>query len=252
MPLPTQTLFTGRNVISLDKVDSTNSYAAAQLDQTDLPEGTVITAYEQTSGRGQRGNEWQSMAGLNLTFTLILSPVFLSPQEAFQLNIITSLAVLALVEELSSGLVHVKWPNDVLVNGKKVAGILIENNISRGRIAKSLIGTGINVNQESFDKLASATSLKAETGNSYPLEKVLARFCELFEPYYLKLRSGGSEALAQLYHKKLFGLNEWRDFEMEGNPVNARITGVDKVGKLCLETGREKFCCNMKEISYLL
>lgn len=244
------TLFIGRNVIFLESIPSTNRYAADRVRSGGLPEGTVIIAGEQTEGRGQRGNQWQSVPGLNLTFTLVLSPGFLPLSASFMLNKLTSLAVKQMAEELTAAHAQVKWPNDVLLNELKTAGILIENVIGSGGIQWTLAGIGINVNQTNFPGLPYATSLSRETGNRYDLQSVLARFCELFEGLYLQLR-GGSERINRAYLSCLAGYGEWRKYIMEEREVTARITNIDSEGRLCIENiSGEKFCCEMKEIAY--
>ena len=141
--------------IHLAQVDSTNSYLRRRLaEEPDLEEYTVVTATDQTAGRGQPGHRWDATAGQNLTMTLLLHPGKLMEDGGtlFDLNILTSLAVRqALLRELPPGAeVKVKWPNDLLVDGRKICGILIENSFSSSRLETSVVGIGVNVLQEHF------------------------------------------------------------------------------------------------------
>lgn len=141
--------------IHLAQVDSTNSYLRRRLsEEPDLEEYTVVTATDQTAGRGQPGHRWDATAGQNLTMTLLLHPAELMEDHGtlFDLNILTALAVRhALQRELPQGLeVKVKWPNDLLVDGRKICGILIENTFSSSHLEASVVGIGVNVLQEHF------------------------------------------------------------------------------------------------------
>ena len=141
--------------IHLAQVDSTNSYLRRRLsEEPDLEECTVVTATDQTAGRGQSGHRWDATAGQNLTMTLLLHPGDLMEDGGtlFDLNILTALAVRqALQRELPPGPeVKVKWSNDILVDGRKICGILIENSFSSSHLEASVIGIGVNVLQEHF------------------------------------------------------------------------------------------------------
>lgn len=117
-----QTLFIGQNRINLDEVDSTNTYAIAMLKSVKLPEGSLIITKKQTAGRGQRGNTWLAEQGVNLTFSVVLHPKFLSQENHFYLSMISSLAVFKALTEclnLSQADIKVKWPNDILVRKRR-------------------------------------------------------------------------------------------------------------------------------------
>ena len=132
----------------LDSIDSTNSEALRRLPE--LPGGTVLAAYEQTAGRGQRGNTWFTQAGKNLTFSIVLKDLSLSAPEAIRLNYLTSVAVAAYLE--SRGVkADIKWPNDIYVNGRKICGMLLENTLGPGgRLLASVVGIGIISIRRSF------------------------------------------------------------------------------------------------------
>src|ERR1700741_5411456 len=159
-----ETLFIGQNLVQLDAVASTNTYAMQLLKDVKVIEGTVITAENQTEGKGQRGNTWKAEPSMNLTFSVVLFPDFLSSSDHFYLSKITALALYDSLSELFDPSQHdikIKWPNDILVNEEKIAGILIENVFRLGKLQQSVVGVGLNVNQEDFSALKNrATSVK--------------------------------------------------------------------------------------------
>src|SRR5687768_14177982 len=137
------TLFIGKNVIELDSIDSTNSYSKELIIKEKPIEGTIITAREQLSGRGQMGNSWNAEAGKNLTLSIILYPDFLDADKQFYLNIAVCLAVKDFCESVLGDEIKIKWPNDVYHRDKKLGGILIENTIKGSQIASAVVGIGI-------------------------------------------------------------------------------------------------------------
>src|ERR1035437_6675835 len=158
-----ETIFIGKNCIEIEKTDSTNSYLSKLLGEKTLFEGTVVITNRQEMGRGQRGTTWESEPNKNLTLSILLHPTFLRPDEQFQLNKAISLGVAGFVVGVLQVDVDVKikWPNDIYIRNKKVAGILIENSVSGNNLQHSIIGIGINVNQEKFSaKLPNPTSFR--------------------------------------------------------------------------------------------
>ena len=132
-----ETLFIGRNTIFLSDVSSTNSYALSMLNNVNVAEGTIIHANYQTQGKGQRGLQWSALQGLNLTFSVILKPSFLHLTKLFYLYQISALACFDSLTELINNShidIKIKWPNDILIDKRKIAGILIENNLLNNQI----------------------------------------------------------------------------------------------------------------------
>lgn len=235
-----KTLFTGQNFILLDGVDSTNSYAADCLRQNKQQEGTVICSFNQTHGRGQRGNTWLSEPNKNVAFSVILHPVFLAPTRQFLLTQAISLAVSDLMTELLSeaqffprNVIQIKWPNDIYVNGKKIAGILIENTLFEGHIKSSIVGVGINCNQLLFAKDLNAVSLAMLMGKNVDLKTVVEKACTFIEARYLQLKAGSR--MEGDYLSRLFQIYETKKYELaDGSRVEGKITGVTSEGKLLL------------------
>jgi BirA family biotin operon repressor/biotin-[acetyl-CoA-carboxylase] ligase len=233
-----ETLFIGKNLIFLPEMNSTNSYAIDLLKNVNLAEGTVVHTTNQTQGKGQRGSTWISEPGGNLTASVVLKPTFLDIKNQFFLYQIAALAVYdAMAELLGTGQfdIKIKWPNDILVNRKKIAGILIENHIQNSQISWCIVGIGVNVNQELFGEVANATSLKLATGGSYAVETVLKLVCKKLETHYLSVLNTKSTSIREAYLKHLFGLDQKLDFEVAGLLSPMTVKGLGETGLLVLE-----------------
>lgn len=234
------TLFVGQNAIHLTAVDSTNSYATEMLRQITPKEGTIIYTFEQTSGRGQRGNTWLSEPAKNVAFSLILHPSFLRAEEQFLLTKITSLAAADLMAEIlknagSNVAVKIKWPNDLYVNDQKIGGILIENTIRENNIQYSVIGIGLNINQAAFNNSINAASVKTISGKESDLHAIVNRLCEFLEARYLQLRTNKRDHLDFSYLQHLYRLNEWKKYADKNSSFEGKIVGVSASGKLQME-----------------
>lgn len=225
----------GNNLIRLQDVDSTNNYAANLLNGSEPPEGTVILAYNQFGGKGQRGAVWTAEPGANLTLSIIIYPKKIEPQHQFDISKMAAVALADTIDELTGLTSQIKWPNDILVNGKKVAGILIENSMSGRYLSTSIIGTGLNVNQRNFEGLPRASSLLIEGGRELDLEKVLEKFLSLLDYYYMVLIRGNLAKIESIYQEKLFRKGVRSNFILENVEVNGVIKGVQKNGRLEVE-----------------
>ncbi|MGM0579322.1 MAG: biotin--[acetyl-CoA-carboxylase] ligase [Bacteroidota bacterium] len=225
----------GKQVVSLPSCHSTNDLMAQMSAKGQLYEGAIIITKHQTKGKGQRGNKWSSPAGKNLTFSLFLKPHFLQASQQFELNRMVSLALLDVVISLSSeAKVFVKWPNDLMLIRKKVAGILIENSISKSGIAESIIGIGLNVNQTE-DLLPTATSLANQFEQEFNLEKILLEIVQRLEHYYFILRSGDFRFIHELYESKLYLKDKVAYYEDAIGKFNGIIRKVHPDGVLEIE-----------------
>ena len=220
----------------MQRVDSSNNYAR-ELVRDKMPiEGTVIVAEEQTSGRGQRANLWVTEPKKNLTCSYILKPVFLAAKDQFMLSTAVALAVFDTASEfLPTNEVKIKWPNDVLVDGKKVAGILIENSLRGMNLENSIIGIGLNVNQVDFSDGLNATSIQLHTKQEIELEAVLQLLSSKLEKYYLQIREGRFDDVLIQLNEKLFGIGSSMDLSINGKEETVSIIGVCHSGELELE-----------------
>lgn len=233
-------------------------------------EGTVVITANQTAGRGQRGNTWIVEPGKNLTFSLLLKPTFLKVEEQFFLTIIISLAITDVLnktrshspEELNKTQspfspgeevgdeVKIKWPNDILINEKKICGILIENSLSQSGIQQTIVGIGLNVNQKSFS-ISTATSLYLVLGKEQELNSILNPLLENIEKRYLQLRNRKFAELKAEYLNRLFGKGEVRNFLIEEKQTIGKLLGVDELGRLVVEMNNQTYLFNNKEISFV-
>lgn len=229
-------MFIGKKIIKVESVDSSNNYALDLIKESKVIEGTVVWALEQTKGRGQRDNYWESEKGKNLTFSVILFPEFLDVEEQFLLSKAVSLGIVDFVKTYTEN-VSIKWANDIYVNDKKIAGILIENSIIGNKILSSVVGIGLNINQTVFISNApNPVSLKLITGNDYDLEESLRLLCNFIESRYLQLKTNDITQLNYDYLNTLYRYNAFYTYESDRKQFTAKITGIAKSGRLILET----------------
>ena len=221
--------------IHLSSTDSTNNYAANQLNQSKLVNGTVILTDFQTKGKGQRGNKWLSGEAENILASIVIYPNFLIPSKQYYLNIITALAIYSYLEtQLSDRNIQIKWPNDILVDGKKIAGILIENTYSGSSIKHSIIGFGLNLNQKEFVHL-SATSLSNLTNESFNIYEVLKAICANFERYFLMLKNGNYKGLMTQFKSYLLHYNSWSKCEVNHKQTLGMIEDITDDGRILVQ-----------------
>ena len=245
-----ETLFVGQNIIHLPDVDSTNNFAANLIKQTKVVNGTAILADNQFSGRGQTGNKWDSEAGKNITVTLIIEPR-IPAKEQFLLSKITCLSILDTLKEFGVE-AQIKWPNDILVNRKKICGILIENSLSGSNIKNSIIGIGLNLNQ-TFDEHDKAVSLCNLIGQQTDRMLFLKSLFHQFEKWYLQLEQGNALYIDASYLKSLFALNEKINFKEDQEVFSATVQGVNEYGQLTLKLPNGKIkTYNNQEVKFLL
>lgn len=239
-------------IIKLGEVDSTNKYARGQVVPNEADEGAVVLARHQTQGRGAGGNSWESENGKNLTFSIHFKPVFLEPARQFYLSMAVSLGVADFISGFVSD-VSVKWPNDIYVADKKIAGILIENIIAGRRISDSVVGIGININQERFvGNAPNPVSLKQLTGVDYVLGQCLETVCNSVFKWYDLLRGEGKGKILENYLPRLFRVNRWAEFRTGGKIFRGKITGIDEFGELIIETAESQVMkFGFKEVEYL-
>ena len=237
-------------ITHLESVDSTSNYVATAFAQGKIGHGSVILADNQTSGRGQREATWQSEGGLNLLFSFLLIPDNMSASDGQSLMHCTTLALVELLKSFGVK-AQIKWPNDIFVGDKKMAGILIENQLSGTRISRSIVGVGLNINQADFGEL-NATSLYLETGRYVDLKEVLLRFLVQFNEQWLLLCTNNIRQLKSAYCSLLLGLNETITFEDANGEFSGVIRGVDELGRLQVETSQRLQVFDLKEIRFKL
>ncbi len=241
-----QALF-GKEIIHLSEIDSTNNFAAKLLSENLCQNGSVIMADVQTQGKGQRGNIWLSESGKNLLSSFIFKSDNLSVDRQATLTWATSLSLIETLRKFNIE-VQVKWPNDIVVAGKKIAGILIENQLQGSKINCSIIGIGVNLNQTSFENL-NATSLLLETKKTVEPKSFLAFLAQ--EMNLLFQFDNNSDLLKKEYENNLFQMNELKRYKDENGEFYGKIIGTSDEGKLIIEKSNKIETYGMKEVVFL-
>jgi len=263
--------FNGFEILTFDELTSTNSLLyekiAANADISDM----VVVARHQTAGKGMGENRWESEAGKNLLFSIALNVSFLKAEEQFKISQAVATAILNVISNkllissntltpnhlISSNTLNtsIKWPNDIYINSRKLAGMLIQNTLSGMMMSHSIIGIGLNVNQIGFSgNVPNPVSLKMATGKDFNLDLLLNELIINIKDSVEQLRTDfGKEMIDLEYKKHLFRLGEWAEYEYEGKVKTMIINGYDKYGRLCLsdKNGHETVC-DIKEIKFIL
>lgn len=249
----------------IEQTDSTNNHLKRMLAESALPQGYTLYTFHQTAGRGQQGNTWDSEKGKNLLFSVCLQPDRLPVAAQFRISMAVTLqTVQALLPYLPD--VCIKWPNDIYCRDHKLAGILIENQLSEGFVSHSVIGIGINVNQTRFrSDIPNPTSLKLLTGSDFSNEELLDAIITalsevpalIAQPVLLK-----QQYLSCLYRRE--GLFPYRELSASQNPVAisrndstdcfmAETTDVEDDGRLVLHKADGTTCrYHFKQIQFVI
>ena len=199
-------------------------------------EGDVVWADFQTAGRGQRGHEWHSRKGENLTFSVVLEPTFLPIAEQFSVSEIVALSLVDMLAEYGIE-AKIKWTNDIYVGDRKLVGILIEHSLASTTLRKTIVGIGINVNQTEFDaSLPNPVSMAQLLEKELNAEEVLQCFLSHLQRNYELLRSGKKVELHERYNALLYRKNEYHTYALpSGERFSAKILGTAPNGALRLE-----------------
>jgi BirA family biotin operon repressor/biotin-[acetyl-CoA-carboxylase] ligase len=230
----------GNRIIRLASVDSTNNYAAKGIAAGELDHGTVILARDQTAGQGQRGRDWITAPGLDIAMSVVLLPENLPVPGQFNLAKAAALAVHDVVADvlrqagLDAGSVRIKWPNDVLIDRRKVAGILIANELQGNLVASAIVGIGMNVNSTGLDNALGATSLLLETGTMQDTDAVALALCARLEHWWQRLDAVPGEVEAA-YAERLWAKGRFAAFTLDDAEFTARPLEVDAMGRLIVE-----------------
>ena len=239
------------SIVHLLEVDSTNRYvrdeAAALWQNRGISDFAVVTAGHQTAGRGQRGNTWNSNAGENLLFSILVRPgETLEVSRQFLLSQAVALSIHDAMKCYGIDTL-LKWPNDIYAGNRKLAGILLELDYSGAFVEQAIIGIGLNVNQENFPPMdRTPVSMKMLRKRDFILDDVLATILDLFEHYYTEMRLGNRDAIAAEYKRVLLGMDERRTFIDGVGRFDAVIQDIESDGHLILRrndgsTGRYAF-----------
>lgn len=241
------------NIIHLDKVNSTNSYLASIAN--DSPHATIVSAHQQTAGRGQRGNSWEAQPGKNLTFSILLRPKGMSPREQFFISEAVALGIVdAIRHYLPEKHISIKWPNDIYVDDSKICGILIENSIVGTKLSHSIAGIGINFNQEQFFSDApNPISVKQLSHHDTDLDDALTRVCQCILNRMDSIEKN-KDSIHSEYFASLWGRQGrlYRD-ATTGDTFSATIEDVAPTGHITLrDSNGISRTYSFKEVSIIL
>ncbi|MBQ6770053.1 MAG: biotin--[Bacteroidales bacterium] len=235
----------------LSQVDSTNAYLQRKQSEADI-RNWVVSADEQTAGKGMGSNGWESEAGQNLTFSVALDVGFLPAERQFLLSEAVPLGILDVLDTLlPAEKLFVKWPNDLYFGNHKLGGILINSTIKANKMDVSIIGIGLNVNQTQFKEWPTRPiSMKMVTGKTYDLPLLLD---PIIERIIIKVQQLEADrfAIGQEYTKRLLRYHAWADYEVDGKKTRLFMTGIDRFGRLQLiDEQHVLHTFDIKEIKY--
>lgn len=219
-------------LIKLDAIDSTNEFLKQLFKESAVEDYTIVMAKEQTKGKGQMGAKWISEPGKNLTMSVLVKNIQLDNQNIYDFNIAVALAVAKVLKNLQIPNIAIKWPNDIMADSKKVAGILIENILKPDGSFTAIVGIGLNLNQTNFENLPQASSMKCITGKTYEQEEIAILLKDSLEANRVTLNNH-SDLLWEEYSQNLYKKDYPSPFEdKKGNRFMGIIKKVTRDGKL--------------------
>lgn len=240
-----------KEVLYFDTIDSTNT-KAQELAEKGYPSGTLVVADKQESGKGRRGRSWVSPSGTGIFMTLMIKPD-INPNNASMLTLVAALAVAKAITSVTGEEAMIKWPNDIVVNGKKVCGILTEMNAQFDYINHIVVGIGINVHNESFPGEISqmASSLMIEAGGKrFHRAQIIAETMSYFEQYYdTFLKMQDLSALVREYDKLLVNRNKSVRVLDPKEPFDGKAMGITPKGELIVDTWESRKLVSSGEVS---
>jgi len=223
------------SIIKLDSVDSTNNYATKRLVSENWIEGTIVLAGEQTRGKGQMTNSWESEKGKNLLASIVLYPNSIQVQNQFEISKVVALAVYDVVSHYIDK-VSIKWPNDIYAGDKKISGILIENAIIGNKISWVVAGVGLNINQIQFRSNApNPVSLSMITDCEYDLNEIVTLFQHSINRWYNLLSDNATAIIDNTFLDRMYRFGKEAPFRDDEGTFTGTILGVNDLGQLMIE-----------------
>jgi len=236
-----------------DSLDSTNEKLKELIKEKNIKEFTVVMTGNQTDGRGQAGNSWESEKDKNLTISILLKPSFLSPSDQFYVSKIVSIALLWVLKELGIES-RIKWPNDIYAGDKKIAGILIENSVMGSVLSESIAGIGLNVNQREFlSDAKNPVSVINILDREMDIDDILKSLVEKLAFLYKDLMDNEFYTIDEAYLKNLYHRDGIFKFRDDSGVFLAEITNVESIGLLVLkDIGGKERKYSFKEVEFVL
>lgn len=239
----------------LDTVDSTNNYAIKLIEDGMAQHGTVVWALEQTAGKGQRGRKWETEPGQNIMMSLVIEPHKALASNPYHLNMLIPYVMADyFARRYQYWQVQIKWPNDIYINAKKSAGILIENIFRGSQWSYAIVGIGINVNQTAFpEHLSTATSLQKESGLAFDLLDIIQDLRAGILNLLMQYGQQPFEHFVQAYNCILLGRGQRMRFRLRDDDeiFEATVLEVDAEGLLHLQTAHGLFKCASGSLQWL-
>ena len=221
------------NIIKLDAIDSTNNYLKKIILNEGINDYTVVTAKFQTQGKGQLGTEWESEHSKNLICSVYKKEINIKVQDQFVISALVSLALIKTLRKVNLSNMHIKWPNDIMSDNKKICGILIENIVKENYIKDTVIGIGLNVNQTIFNNLPNAASIKNLIGTTCSIDEILKDLVKNVKYCFNELDKSSINSIFEKYEDALFRINKPSTFKnSKGEVFSGYIKGVSRSGKL--------------------
>jgi BirA family biotin operon repressor/biotin-[acetyl-CoA-carboxylase] ligase len=245
------------DLFSFTELDSTNNYAANLVRTKKIDKTFIVSADYQTEGRGQRASKWQSAKSQNALFSIYMPWSNLHLSDQFIVSMIAAVGIADVLEKVLNTKIQIKWPNDIYVVNRKIAGILIESELNGQTVSSSIIGIGVNVNQVDFGDLNNATSLKLETGQNHDrlgivkeITKQLLETCKS-----LNQQTDAFHIMKKRYLSRLLGLNQYNNVieQSTGKHLDIKPLDVTRSGLLlATDTTNKLLTFDSKEIQWVL
>ena len=221
------------NIIKLDAIDSTNNYLKKIILNEGITDYTIVTAKFQTEGKGQLGTKWESEHSKNLICSVYKKEINIKVQDQFVVSALVSLALIKTLRKVNLSNIHIKWPNDIMSDNKKICGILIENIVKENYIKDTVIGIGLNVNQTIFNNLPNAASIKNLIGTTCSIDEILKDLVKNIKYCFNELDKSSINSIFEKYEDALFRINKPSTFKnSKGEVFSGYIKGVSRLGKL--------------------
>ena len=241
----------GCEILYFDSIDSTNT-KAQELAEKGYPSGTLVVADKQIAGKGRRGRNWESPSGCGIFMTLMLKPD-INPNNASMLTLVSALAVAKALADITGKDAKIKWPNDIVIDGRKVCGILTEMSAQFDYINNIVIGIGINVNNSSFPEEISATASSLRLlsgGKKYRRAEIIEKIMEYFEKYFsIFLETEDLSALVNEYDAMLVNMKRQVKVLDPKEPFEGTAMGITKTGELIVDTWESRKLVSSGEVS---
>ena len=222
-------------LLFVDKTPSTNQYLLNELQTSDVKSGTAVVTFNQSNGRGQKGNHWLSEPEKNLSYSLVIKPDYIPARNQFLLSEFVSLTVKALLDDYTKE-ITIKWPNDIYYKNSKIGGILIENKLEGSLIAYSVIGIGLNINQTVFPtELPNPVSLSQITSEIYDLKELAEKLHRRLITAFGHLNTDNESDIRKYYLNSLYRRDGYHPYSDNQGAFKARILDINAHGQLILE-----------------